>query len=186
MYDEIDVGNFLPFDQEPEDENLDVMSFIKKSSKLETLEEKLRRWESYRKHELVKILTGKCPGVHTAKIYALLMRETHFTVEEGRMPQDVYLDAYKNTALHYALKPEIKGRLGYVELINATLSFNLPEVMSCHVNPHLPNVGGVTALELVDSWEVARELDQLTRCYRPYIYDRLAFAELYVRLNKNP
>lgn len=178
--DEIDAENYLPFENEEAEE---VTKIVRKL-KPETLEEKLVRWESYRKDELVKILTGKCPDVHQAKISALLMRDTHFQLQKGRQAQDVNLDAHKNTALHYALDPQIRGTLNPSELINAILSFNLVEVMGCHVNPHLTNIRGITALDLVDEIEVAQELEQLTKKYRPDIYDRLAFQKCYNRLNK--
>lgn len=169
----------------PEDHYDFGFTFLPKSGDPETHEMYKVRMESMRRSKIKAMLLGEYNDKkhYASRVFAYLINgDYHVPKYPGQQPQDTTIDARQNTALHYAIDPCIGGPISNHHLVKALYSGFLAEVIDTHPNPHLANLHGATALDLIHDIDLVTIIDYNTKTFRPEIYDVQAFADAYTRI----
>lgn len=160
-------------------------TFLPSQKEPETHEMRCVRLESMRRSAIKNMLTGEFNDkkFYASKVFAYLINTDFFSPKyQGQKPQDITIDARQNTALHYAIDPCVGGPLTKHNFTKAYFSGFLEEVIDAHSNPHLRNLSGATALDLIDDVDLVKMIEDATKTFRPDVYNAQEFAATYKRI----
>lgn len=144
------------FEEELEE---DLFKKLNTKAKVLSRDEYKKMKERQRREKIRKILTGLCKTKQNELHANLLLNEYC-----DDQPQDIFIDAQKNTALHYVLKN--------IEQATIEQFLNVLEVMEAGINPHIENIKGETALSFVEDEYILKLLEDITKTKRPDIFEQ--------------